>query len=474
MESFTNSRKFQLSYKLCLTMACLSGLIYQINTLLTDYLGGETLVTLNVGRFDQDHVPGLTLCFEDINSLRSSMSLDIQKANQNYSEMRKNLYKYQQQDLTQNISEAIKTTQRKMAEIRNDMLSQIYLSPRSISDIMSEYRLGLEQIKINISLSGTTYDEQSRKFVKISNVNVDKPTESVLILPISGSLPGRNKLYGINAFKCFTYFSAINKYWRKFKIKIDHMYVKISNMDILSPVYLSLHSPNSLSTKNPIMINFGESHDLYYTQLKTELLGDGYDTNCYNYDLDYIYANVNMRSDCLASCFQQARKLECDSGEPLHSDYLLKIDWIKQHKDWRFNKPSPCSFDTSEAINSECLKECRADCSFSYYILDIKTFKSLPGLIQISVMHTDLPDILIRHSPQMPFISFICNFGGLLGMWLGLSVLTIIDESLVKIIRLLTRPNYNFVNNFFITNTIRIPRVFIRKQRDRLMSIVYR
>ena len=39
-----------------------------------------------------------------------------------------------------------------------------------------------------------------------------------------------------------------------------------------------------------------------------------------------------------------------------------------------------------------------------------------------------MPDILIRYIPEITFNSFACNFGGLLGMWLGVSILSIISH----------------------------------------------
>ena len=42
--------------------------------------------------------------------------------------------------------------------------------------------------------------------------------------------------------------------------------------------------------------------------------------------------------------------------------------------------------------------------------------------------HSSFPDILITHLPEITFNAFVCNFGGLLGLWLGLSVFTIFSE----------------------------------------------
>jgi hypothetical protein len=43
-----------------------------------------------------------------------------------------------------------------------------------------------------------------------------------------------------------------------------------------------------------------------------------------------------------------------------------------------------------------------------------------------SSTHNQLPDQLIKHMPEMEFITFIGNFGGLLGLWLGFSIYAII------------------------------------------------
>ena len=39
-----------------------------------------------------------------------------------------------------------------------------------------------------------------------------------------------------------------------------------------------------------------------------------------------------------------------------------------------------------------------------------------------------LPTVQINYLPKITFISFVCNFGGLLGMWLGMSFLTVLNE----------------------------------------------
>ena len=48
---------------------------------------------------------------------------------------------------------------------------------------------------------------------------------------------------------------------------------------------------------------------------------------------------------------------------------------------------------------------------------------------EIYISHSEYPDTFVKHIPEMDMISFICNFGGLLNMWLGLSIFGIFNDT---------------------------------------------
>jgi hypothetical protein len=52
---------------------------------------------------------------------------------------------------------------------------------------------------------------------------------------------------------------------------------------------------------------------------------------------------------------------------------------------------------------------------------------SRDGRAFVHISHNRLPDQEIRHMPEITFVSFLSSFGGLAGMWLGLSVFALYE-----------------------------------------------
>ena len=85
-----------------------------------------------------------------------------------------------------------------------------------------------------------------------------------------------------------------------------------------------------------------------------------------------------------------------------------------------------------------CDTKCKKDCKFTHYQNDSQQiFRDKNEVFTfINIKHNSAPDILVTHSPEITFNAFVCNFGGLLGLWLGLSVFTTSYEILDLIIKL--------------------------------------
>ena len=78
--------------------------------------------------------------------------------------------------------------------------------------------------------------------------------------------------------------------------------------------------------------------------------------------------------------------------------------------------------------------------------------------IHIEFEPNSLPNVIVHHMPEMSFLSFICCFGGLLGMLLGTSLLEILTHLwlLTKqvFVKLISINIFNQISNYENNNTI--------------------
>ena len=227
--------------------------------------------------------------------------------------------------------------------------------------------------------------------------------------------------------------------------------------------YMAIHSPNSLPDskigKNFMEFDYKGDYLVTYSKINIDRLDSSYDTKCIDYDIDYIYANFNMKSDCIASCYQTMMRDMCDlQGYLVKSPFMLRKDRI-ENEEYHILKDCPNEEDDFKVI-TQCTNQCRDDCKFKYFLFDSKTIKRFDHLVaSIFIRHNGMPDVFIRHIPEITSLSFISNFGGLLGMWLGLSLLTMFNNLTIYFYKLLMNINNNvkidnFQLNYFNTTHI--------------------
>ena len=96
-----------------------------------------------------------------------------------------------------------------------------------------------------------------------------------------------------------------------------------------------------------------------------------------------------------------------------------------------------------------CSTKCKPDCNTKQYLTEIKVLDINKPWVQsarVNFQHNSIPDIIVRHTLEMSLMSFVCNFGGLLGMWLGFSVLSISKH----IFETIYQVNENPINSFAV------------------------
>ena len=191
---------------------------------------------------------------------------------------------------------------------------------------------------------------------------------------------------------------------------------------------------------------------LRYSLIRIIRLREGYDTKCGDYGEDEKFV---IRSDCIRQCYQKHHDELCNESGIAFSTLLLRKEIVKEKRNEHVSFCEQYD-DLQSSLMSICSKQCPNECDITYYPSSLNNIRQLNDSTNlIFIQHNEMPDIIIVHIPEMNWISFVCNFGGLLGMWLGVSFLSIIDRIKTLFIRFLNkkrRPIKIQVNNFNINS----------------------
>ena len=74
--------------------------------------------------------------------------------------------------------------------------------------------------------------------------------------------------------------------------------------------------------------------------------------------------------------------------------------------------------------------KCPIQCSFTYYNLDMDERNENRKVenytkTTIRLNHNLLPDHIIKHVPKVTFTTLICNFAGIISLWLGFNIMSV-------------------------------------------------
>ena len=433
---------------------CLMGFFHQSYDLYSGYMSGKTVVNIKVETILNQTLPAITVCFS------SHYILD---------------------KIDENDPIIIELKQRYLERIDLAIkLDKLYENSTELDQkIEQEYFLNVTKINerlkfLHSQLNMINFFENVTFPFNFGNISLIKTRTSGLfevdqahIISIFGKpIESLTNFHGLK--KCFTFFSHLQKEWRKFKINLDKLFLEILEFphNLVGAdqyFYLAIHSPNNLpkltSDQEFKKLGIHSRNHFRFSRVETRLLGSGFDTNCFDYDLDHKFANYNMRSDCITSCLME--NSSCSPDKFIATQYLLRKQFF-ENMDNISAEVCPLNDVMGEKYmkrkEMECMSRCRKDCSFSYFLTDYHgekydTFKR--AFIDIS--RNQLPDILITHLPDITFNAFVCNFGGLLGLWLGLSVLSIFNELSIILYELfMKRPRITKMYQFIVNNNLNL------------------
>jgi len=199
-----------------------------------------------------------------------------------------------------------------------------------------------------------------------------------------------------------------------------------------------MHSPILLPImdyeNNYLELKPGYLYSMTFSRIRTKLLPPNYKTNCREYNSSDINGEQSQ-IDCIDRCVLNKLREKCGNcihsfGAPLRQELLQKFSSDKFCEYSTEYDTSICYFKNIGEIRPSCRSNCPSDCVNHYldFNIDVKhklDTSSWDGITFIDITHSRLPDQDIRHMPEITFVSFLSNFGGLAGMWLGMSVYAI-------------------------------------------------
>ena len=416
----------------CLAIICVISFLIQSITLFDEYMKGKSVVNIEIGQSFNETLPAITIC---------PGVLDLDKLS-GFHPKYLELYKQYQANFSNhtNLIEANIFFQKLNSYVLADLID--IDSGLDTYELMKNYSFqNLDQtnqskISVYISLSTSYIDAKSR-------INVTSlPIESIIL----------NSMLT----KCFTFFSHLQDEWRLTKMESGTIMIEFKNDN---PIYqhtsfpnpIIIHSPNYLPILENGKYKMIDSNSLsvvYYSNIHIKRLGYGYDTNCRD------YGSNKIRADCLLSCYQKHHDQLCNATALVQSPLLIRESILELKLNRKLDK-CEAYYKFFNNIMSKCSSVCKIECDYIYYsFTQTKIMNNNDNITRIYIQHNDMPDIIIRYIAEITFISFACNFGGLLGMWLGVSFLSIIGQIKSLIVKLAKGHTNQFILhlNIFKTN----------------------
>ena len=307
-------------------------------------------------------------------------------------------------------------------------------------------------------INGDDTNERLCIEITISSDKGERPNFKDLYLYFIKSIP----IESINlrsASKCFTYFYEKEiTYFNKtlnivaLEIKWDFYYTWFP-FDERNGISFAIHPQNNKPTKQSFHnIEQNTRSNVYFSKVEEKRLM--YYDNCREYNK--MNNNFKTRIDCLEDCIFKSTSRFCHDRMRRSSEFLLfrnQLSNLTIYEDRKCKKKK-----TYIELLNYCKNKCEEECYQAYYLTSIEKFKGVNEIqVQnvgrfITIEPSSNPNILIEHLAEITLISLICNFGGLIGMYLGISLYSVSCDVWDVLKKLLSKFILIRIANYFTQN----------------------
>ena len=191
---------------------------------------------------------------------------------------------------------------------------------------------------------------------------------------------------------------------------------------------------------NSFYLNTYRQYTLTYSVKSFRLLPSPYSTDCFDYSHSKEYMS---RKDCIRKCRINESVDKC-GGVYVETDVIegdINVDFL--------NNENNCFQDLG--LDKFCLKKCpRYDCFKQHIeaiVLEMSNLTELGLINKFKMVIPFEPRTVYEHKPSTEVIEFLCNWGSIVGLWFGFSILSMLLQA-KRIIFIYLHKNIRITNVF--------------------------
>ena len=414
-----------LTFKLFVKLLCLLCLMYQTYMLSEQYLTFNSVINMKFTANVIDKLPAITICYNKYFSFEK-LAQRYPKFSDTFENYTNFVNKFSKVEFNRSYGDIIIKNNEHYSNQYYELIGH-YNSLDFFNENTKENYLDIFD---NLSIS--FYDDD----------NHQTPCIHVSILGDKGAIVDGDGNYKIKinpmpiesiylkrGSKCFTYFygkeiSFLNKPINIVGILISwYFHYSWFPFSEANRVSFAIHQPN-VKPGQKVFHNLEQNTNNMVRFSKVEEKRLMYYDNCREYNKSRN--DFQTRIYCLEHCIFKSNMGLCQDELLRKSPYLLFRDQITNLS---YSKNRQCKgVDNYIEIVSFCNDKCEEDCYQTHYLTSVEKIGG-PNLIRvknergvIDMKPNSNPNILIEHFAEITFISLICNLGGLIGMYLGISL----------------------------------------------------